>query len=77
MATKQVKRYEVMIVLSEQDDGTVQDCKAAAPFWVPEVSTRGGASVTLEGDEVNALLALAKSAIESKLAEDGSTVEGI
>tara|TARA_R100000808_G_scaffold5803_1_gene17487 strand:+ start:1270 stop:1422 length:153 start_codon:yes stop_codon:yes gene_type:complete len=49
----------------------------SAHYWVPEVSARGGGSVELSGSEVDALEALAKAAIEAKLAEDGSTVEGI
>ena len=77
MATKQVKRYEVLIALSDNDGEIVKDCRAAATFWVPEASARGGISLELSGDEVDALLSSVKSAINAKLAEDGSTVEGI
>ena len=77
MATKQVKRYEVLIALSDNDGEIVKDARAAATFWVPEASARGGISVEISGDEVDSLLASVKSAVEEKLAEDGSTVEGL
>mgnify|MGYP003136063850 CR=1 FL=1 len=77
MATKQIKRYQVTLQVETGEDGVSTTCQVSAHYWVPEVSARGGGSVDLSGDEVDAMKAAAKAAIESKLAEDGSTVEGI
>jgi len=77
MATKQIKRYQVTLQVEAGEDEVITTCRVDAHYWVPEVSARGGGSVDLAGDEVDAIKAAAKSAIESKLAEDGSTVEGI
>ncbi len=77
MATKQITRYQVTLQVDASSDGATSTCQVSAHYWVPEVSARGGGSVELSGSEVDALEALAKAAIEAKLAEDGSTVEGI
>ena len=77
MATKQIKRYQVTLQVEAGEDGASTTCQVSAHYWVPEVSARGGGSVALSGDEVDAIKVAAKSAIESKLAEDGSTVAGI
>ena len=74
MATKQVKRYEVVISLTANNNS---DCNITATYWVPEATTRGLAAPSLEGAEVEAVLEAAKAAVNAKLAEDGSTVEGI
>ena len=77
MTTKQIKKYEVIIHVEPGEDGPVTTCQARAQYWVPEASASGGGSVDLAGAEVDAMKAAAKAAIESKLAEDGSAVEGI
>tara|TARA_R110000824_G_scaffold31342_1_gene102121 strand:- start:57 stop:290 length:234 start_codon:yes stop_codon:yes gene_type:complete len=77
MSTKQISRYQVTLQVQDGEDGASTTCQVSAHYWVPEVSARGGGSVELSGSEVDAIKAAAKSAIESKLAEDGSTVEGI